>query len=362
MAARKKSIKCATVKHTSCDVSVRPKEFLTQCVHRIAKKIIAVKCPSTGRTPRCIGNKLLLEGKKIFPSMTRNMLNYAVKKLEEDNMKPKLSKATVTFRKQSCISSITSGSNNSNSVAVDELNSSDATTKDPSSVSTDDINNSNSKHDSDSESDCDSKADVSLSSVIETKLNDPKPKAIGRPKGSTDAETRSVLEKIELATSEAADEFEKMEKNKSAKKRLSKGSLDEIIKKSKVKHGLDEDIIILKDTVRQRVKRGSNSGHFGHLSPMAEVEPYLVELVIQLANMRIPVTASQGLELANSLIAGTKVELQVKKWKEHNCHAYKQSIMSQKDNGKLLGLGYWRQFLERNKHLIRTKKACQQQN
>jgi hypothetical protein len=39
----------------------------------------------------------------------------------------------------------------------------------------------------------------------------------------------------------------------------------------KLKHGVEDDIIILKDTVKQRVKRGSNSGHFGHISPMVEV-------------------------------------------------------------------------------------------
>jgi len=47
---------------------------------------------------------------------------------------------------------------------------------------------------------------------------------------------------------------------------------------------------------------------------MAEVEPYLVEFVTQLANMRMPVSATQG--LTSSLIAGTKIELKVQKWKE----------------------------------------------
>ena len=117
-----------------------------------------------------------------------------------------------------------------------------------------------------------------------------------------------------MAAAKAAHEFEKMTKNKRAKKRLAKGSLDGIIKEIKLKHGVEDDIIILKDTVRQRVKRGSKSWHFGHISPMAEVEPYLVEFVTQLANMRMPVSATQG--LTSSLIAGTKIELKVQKWKE----------------------------------------------
>jgi hypothetical protein len=54
----------------------------------------------------------------------------------------------------------------------------------------------------------------------------------------------------------------------------------------------------------------------GAYSPMLEVEPYLVELIIKLAEMRTPITTSQGLQLANSLIKGTSVEEQVIKWKK----------------------------------------------
>ncbi len=41
---------------------------------------------------------------------------------------------------------------------------------------------------------------------------------------------------------------------------------------------------------------------------MLEVEPYLMELIIKLADMRTPITTSQGLQLANSLIKGTSVD------------------------------------------------------
>jgi hypothetical protein len=47
-----------------------------------------------------------------------------------------------------------------------------------------------------------------------------------------------------------------------------------------------------------------------------------------------------------SLIVGTKTELQVKKWKEHNCHAYRESVNSDDvRTGGTLGISYWRQFL-----------------
>jgi hypothetical protein len=41
---------------------------------------------------------------------------------------------------------------------------------------------------------------------------------------------------------------------------------------------------------------------------MLEAEPYLMELIIKLADMRTPITTSQGLQLANSLIKGTSVD------------------------------------------------------
>jgi hypothetical protein len=67
-------------------------------------------------------------------------------------------------------------------------------------------------------------------------------------------------------------------------------------------------VTIRKDCIRQRVKRNSASNHAGQQSPMIEIEPYLVELIIKLSSMRMPITSAQGLELANSLIAGSSTE------------------------------------------------------
>jgi hypothetical protein len=74
----------------------------------------------------------------------------------------------------------------------------------------------------------------------------------------------------------------------------------------------------LMEKVRQRVKRGSMSGRVGHTSPMAQNEPYLVELILQLSYMRTPIIASQGLQLANSLIKSIKIEDFVMEWKSKN--------------------------------------------
>jgi hypothetical protein len=48
----------------------------------------------------------------------------------------------------------------------------------------------------------------------------------------------------------------------------------------------------------------------------------MVELIIKLADMRAPITTSQGLQLANSLIKGTSVEEKVIKWKKKYCKSF----------------------------------------
>jgi len=79
---------------------------------------------------------------------------------------------------------------------------------------------------------------------------------------------------------------------------------------------------------------------------MTEIEPYLVELIIKLSSMRMPITSSHGLGLANSLIAGTANKEKVIAWKKKNCAAFRVN------GNKKLGKGYWQAFLRRNKHLI----------
>jgi hypothetical protein len=82
---------------------------------------------------------------------------------------------------------------------------------------------------------------------------------------------------------------------------------------------------------------------------MVQIEPYLVETILQLASMRIPITTSQGLQLANSLINGTAIQKEVTDWKGEKCHAYKCASKFSKGN-KSLSVGYWTSFLQRNVH------------
>ena len=88
-----------------------------------------------------------------------------------------------------------------------------------------------------------------------------KKKSLGRPKGSTDAAARSLEEQVKQATEEAAKMLKQSQlKLKSAKKRLRKGSLDDIISAAKKKHCVPDDVVICSETVRQRVKRNGKQG------------------------------------------------------------------------------------------------------
>ncbi len=86
---------------------------------------------------------------------------------------------------------------------------------------------------------------------------------------------------------------------------------------------------------------------------MIEIEPYLVEIIGQLALMRVPITCKEGLSLANSIIKNTTCEESVAEWKAKFC----RSVDNNPRRKMSLGIGYWRGFMKRNGHLIKAKKG-----
>jgi len=94
MVAKKKNAsttktKATAVKRSAPPITVNHKEFLMQCVNHIARKIVDAKS-GDGRTPRGVAEKLLQEGRSVFPTMTMNMINYAIKKIQVEGKKPEL--------------------------------------------------------------------------------------------------------------------------------------------------------------------------------------------------------------------------------------------------------------------------------
>ena len=186
----------------------------------------------------------------------------------------------------------------------------------------------------------------------------------GRPKGTTEINLRHLKNCVELATTWAATEYIYMRKEaKERNSRVVAGTLTKIIEEAKARHGVSKDHKISRFTVRTRAKRlRPNPGIAqGTVSPMLPIEPYVVDLIIQLAKMQSPINVTTGLRLVNSLIAGTPFETQLQQWKvKHNAQArtlYQNHGNTVTATGRELGWGYWQGFMKRNGHLVRSKKG-----
>jgi hypothetical protein len=87
---------------------------------------------------------------------------------------------------------------------------------------------------------------------------------------------------------------------------------------------------------------------------MLAIEPYLVEMIIQLEKMRVPIPSRQGLALANSKISGTVHDEKVLEWKETHCISNHNGV---EKKPMVLGKGYWVGFVKQNKHLAKARKG-----
>ena len=86
---------------------------------------------------------------------------------------------------------------------------------------------------------------------------------------------------------------------------MKKGYLRNLIKKVKEEKGVTEDIP--ESTIIRRYDR--NMTHVinkpGHVSPLSEIDSTIVYLLIQMGRIRMPLTASGGILLVNSMIKNT---------------------------------------------------------
>jgi hypothetical protein len=119
----------------------------------------------------------------------------------------------------------------------------------------------------------------------------------GRPKGTTKEQSQDLQQKIKIASEEAADKYSESRKQARLRNtRTKKGELTTIINECKEKHSIPDNIIIDPECICSRVKRVKHHGGIsGNTSPMEDIEPYLVELMQQLENMRVPISCRQGL-------------------------------------------------------------------
>lgn len=130
---------------------------------------------------------------------------------------------------------------------------------------------------------------------------------------------------------------------------VKRGYLWSLIAHIKEKNSILTTINIPESTIHQRAKRGNilSNGCGGHVSPLTPLEPSFVSTIIQPARIRQCITPSQGLKLINSVIEGTLVQEDMLKFKLKCC--------SNRDG--MVGLSYWYTFIQRNSHLIVSKKG-----
>ena len=173
----------------------------------------------------------------------------------------------------------------------------------------------------------------------------------GRPVGTTSSNQLRKDVSYRFCLDDIAIEFDSEKRKASALgKYVPSGCLKRIIKKHKRKYGLGDDVVLKESTIRGRFyTKKLIVKSMGPLSPMADVEPALVALILKMSAIRRCLTPSQCLHLANDLVAGTETEKQVIEFKKK---LYKKDYDSAD-----LGMNYWNGFKRRWEHVISSKRG-----
>lgn len=115
------------------------------------------------------------------------------------------------------------------------------------------------------------------------------------------------------------------------------------------KFELDDTFVFPYKSAMSRVSRSSLEGG-NNESPLIFIEDKLVDLVLCMNNIKRSLSVSEGLRLVNELIVDTNMQERLMMWKIQN-NIYFETI----DDLGRVGTGYWRRFLKRNHHRLRSK-------
>ena len=91
---------------------------------------------------------------------------------------------------------------------------------------------------------------------------------------------------------------------KASSKIPKKGRLAEIIRKVKRTNNLPESVVIYEYTIRKWLTRGTtfSNGVGRHTSPLLDLEPTFVSIIVHMAQIRQSITLDQALNLINGMI------------------------------------------------------------
>ncbi len=254
-------------------------------------------------------------------------------------MKNKLPSLVITSAHGSKVSRLTDSTSNKTKSTSDSSTTSESSSK--SGVTKSIIGSISSSKSGEAESPI---GNVSTSKSGSNKMDNP---VGGHPKGSIVQAALGIKSSIEHTTHDAVVSLSEVVSKKKKGQHLKRGLFTQIIAAAKENHDVAEDVTILETTIRQQLKHKSNKGQPGLASPMKSIEPYIVSIIIQLANMRVPILSSQGLSLCNSIIEGTQFQNDAVAYKKLYCWTTTEK----------LGQSYCRGFLRRNTRLLRAKKA-----
>ena len=88
----------------------------------------------------------------------------------------------------------------------------------------------------------------------------------------------------------------------------------------------------------------------GNTSPLIRLENIAVKLLIKCGEMNQPLSCEQGLQLIRSLVEKDTTKDEIVSWIKKNCHP-------KSDEDDLIGIGYWRNFMKRNKDKLKSKRG-----
>ena len=267
------------------------------------------------------------QNKKIYTWLNYTQLHWHVKKMKEES-------------KQKIVQ-------NQDTVSLNASNSNSEATSQSTSILTSQSNSASSSQSR-------SSSTYQWSSEASSEINSEAPSKGGRPKGTSINDIKAKISNEKRCLDNICLEVMKKRSELKVGKRLSSRCIENIIDTNKKEFNVPENFKVHRQTIYSRLRRNNPvCEHRGPNSPMLDVEEVIVAIASQKAQMNQPITPKEGLELANSLIAGTPVEKEIRKF-----HRYKKMFeVDDVESPSLLKRGYWRGFMRRNNHRIYAQKG-----
>jgi hypothetical protein len=187
--------------------------------------------------------------------------------------------------------------------------------------------------------------DIAGSNVIKNSV-------IGRPKGSTKEQDRLSAIQKSAAINEVTVKVNELKKND---KTISASTYSSIVTEVKQKRNLPEDFDVKKDTVMKRIARErtileAHQQKGGHCSPLEEIEPSIVQLVLCMSKFRQALTSAQIKDLVNSAIHNTEYQQKLIDYKKM------RNIEQEEEQLGKVSMKYVHGFMKRWKHVIGSSR------